>query len=96
MNNSIFGKTLENVRNHRDIKFVTSDKRRKRLVSEPNHHSHKKIFGTFDGYRDGKCRSKNDYPRYLGMSILGVSKTLKYEFWYDYIKPKYGERAKLC
>ena len=43
MNNSVFGKTVENVRNHRDIKLVTSDKRRKRLVSEPNYHSHKKF-----------------------------------------------------
>ena len=33
---------------------------------------------------------------YLGMSILDISKTLMYEFWYDYIKPKYGDRAKLC
>ena len=41
MNNSLFGKTMENVRNHRDIKLVTSDKRRKRLFSEPNYHSHK-------------------------------------------------------
>ena len=41
MNNSVFGKTMKNVRNHRDIKLVTSDKRRKRLVSEPNYHSHK-------------------------------------------------------
>ena len=39
MNNSVFGKTLENVRNHRDMKLVTSDKRRKRLISEPNYHS---------------------------------------------------------
>ena len=44
MNNSVFGKTMENVRNHRDIKLVTSDKRRKRLVSEPNYHAHKKFF----------------------------------------------------
>ena len=43
MNSSVFGKTMENVRNHRDIKLVTSDKRRKRLVSEPNYHSHKKF-----------------------------------------------------
>ena len=41
MNNSVFGKKMKNVRNHRDIKLVTSDKRRKQLVSEPNYHSHK-------------------------------------------------------
>ena len=43
MNNSVFGKTMENVRNHGDIKLVTSDKRIKRLVSEPNYHSRKKF-----------------------------------------------------
>ena len=43
MNNFLFGKPMENIRNHRDIKLVTSDKRRKRLVSEPNYHSHKKF-----------------------------------------------------
>ena len=41
MNNSVFGKTMENVRNHRDIKLVTTDKRRNQLVSEPNHHTAK-------------------------------------------------------
>ena len=44
MNNSVFGKTMENVRNHRDIKLVTSEKRRNRLVSGPNYNSHKNLF----------------------------------------------------
>ena len=35
-------------------------------------------------------------PVYLGLSILEFSKILMYEFWYDYVKPKYGKKAKLC
>ena len=94
MNNSGFGKTMENVRNHRDIKLVTSDKRRKRLVSEPNYHSHKNDH--LMAIEMKKIRVKMTKPLYLGMSILDISKILMYEFWYDYIKPKYGDRAKLC
>ena len=43
-----------------------------------------------------KTKVKMNKPVYLGMSILHISKTLMYEFWYDYIKPKYGDKAKLC
>ena len=43
-----------------------------------------------------KTKGKTDKPVYLGMSILGISKTLMCEFWCDYIKPKNGDRAKLC
>ena len=96
MNNSVFGKTMENVRNHRDIKLVTSDKRRKRLVSEPNYHSHKKFSDHLMAIEMKKTRVKMTKPLYLGMSILDISKIRMYEFWYDYSKPKYGDRAKLC
>ena len=96
MNNSVFGKTMENVRNHKDIKLVTSDKRRKRLVSEPNYHSHKKFSNHLMAIEMKKTRVKMNKPLYLGMSILDISKTLMYKFWYDYFKPKYGDRAKLC
>ena len=67
MNNSVFGKTIENVRNHRDIKLVTSDKRRKRLVSEPNYHSHKKFSEHLMAIEMKKIRVKMTKPLYLGM-----------------------------
>ena len=96
MNNSLFGKTMENVRNHKDIKLVTSDKRRKRLVSEPNSHSHKKFSEHLMIIEMKKTKVKMIKALYLGMLILDISKTLMYKFWYDYIKTKYGDRAKLC
>ena len=96
MNNSVFGKKMKNVRNHRDIKLVTSDKRRKQLVSEPNYHSHKNFSEHLMAIEMKKTRVEMIKPIYLGMSILNISKMIMYEFWYDYIKPKYGERAKLC
>ena len=86
---------MENLRNHRDIKLVT-DKRRKRLVSEPNYPSHKKLSEHFMAIEMKKIRVKMTKPLYLGMSILDISKIHMYKFWYDYINPKYGDRAKLC
>ena len=76
MNNSVFGKTMENVRNHRDIKLVTSDKKRKRLVSEPNYHSHKKFSEHLMATEMKKTRVKMTKPIYLDMSILDISKIL--------------------
>ena len=84
MNYSTFGKTMENARNHRDIKLVTSDKRRKRLVSEPNYRSHKRFSNHLMAIEMKKTRVKMTKPLYLGMSILDISKTLMYKFWYDY------------
>ena len=83
MNNFVFGKTMENVRNHSDIKLVTSDKRRKRLVSEPNYHSHKKFSDHLMAIEMKKIRVKMTKAFYLGISILDISKTLMCEFWYD-------------
>ena len=76
MNNSAFGKTMGNVRNHRDIKLVTLDKRRKRLVSEPNYHSHKKFSEHLMAIKMEKAKVKMSKPLYLGMSILYISKIL--------------------
>ena len=60
MNNSVFAKTMENVRNHRDIKLVTPDKRRKRLVSESNYHLHEKCSNHFMAKEMKKPKNKND------------------------------------
>ena len=96
MNNSVFGKTMENVRNHRDIKIVTTNRQRNKLVSEPNYHTTKRISENLLIIEMKKTEVKMNKPIYLGMSILDISKRLMYEFWYGYVKPKYGDRAKLC
>ena len=96
MNNSVFEKTMENVRKHRDIKLVTTDEKRNKLVSEPNDHTTKRFSKKFLAIKKKKTKVKMNKPVYLGMSILDISKTLMYEFWYDYIKPKYRDRAKIC
>ena len=86
---------MENVRNHRDIKLVTSDKRRKRLVSEANYNSHKNFSEHLMAIKVKKTRVKMVKPLYLGMSILDIRKAVMYEFWYDYIGPKYGRQSKI-
>ena len=96
MNNSVFGKTVENVRNHRDIRVVTTDKERSILASEPNYHSTKYISRDLLIMEVKKVEVRMNKPTYLGQAILDISKTLMYEFWYDYIKPKYGDKARLC
>ena len=94
MNNAVFGKTMENVRKHRDIKLVTTERRRNYLVSEPNYHT-TKVFAEHLLAIEMKKILMNKTV-YLGLSILELSKILMYEFWYDYVKPKYGKKAKLC
>ena len=96
MNNSVFGKTMENIRNHRDIKLVTTDKKRIKLVSEPNYHTINLISEDLSIIEMKKTKVKMNKPIYLGLSILEISKLLMYEFWYDYMKPKYGNDVKLC
>ena len=95
MNNSIFGKAMENVRKHRDIKLVTTDKRRNQLVSEPNYHTTKLFSENLLATEMKKTKVKMNKPVYLGLSILDISKTLMYEFWYYYMKPRYGDNVKL-
>ena len=96
MNNSVFAMTMENVRKHRDIKIVTTDKRRSILASEPNYHSTKYISKDLLIMEMKKVEVKMNKPIYLDQVILDISKTLMYEFWYNYIKPKHSDKARLC
>ena len=96
MNNAVFGKTMENVRKHKNIMLVTKNKRRSYLMSEPNCHTTKWFSKNLLAIGMNKIKGKMNKPIYLGMSILRISKTLIYGFWYDYIKPKYWYNSKLC
>ena len=75
---------------------MTTDIRRNKLVSEPNYHTTKQFSENLLAIEMKKTKVKMNKPVYLGMSILDISKTLMYEFWYDYVKPKYNDKAKLC
>ena len=96
MNNSVFGKTMENVRKHRAIKLVTTDRKISKLVSESNYHTINLISEDLSIIEMKKTKVKMNKPIYLGLSILEFSKILMYEFWYDYMKPKYNSNVKLC
>ena len=95
MNNPVFGKTMENIRKHRDIKLVTTDKNRSKLVSEPNYHTINLISEDLSITEMKKTKVKMNKPIYLCLSILEISKILMYEFWFDYMKPKYDNNVKL-
>ena len=96
MNNSVFGKTMENIRKHRDIKLVRMDKKRSKLVSEPNYHTINLISEDLTITEMKKTEVKMNKLISLGLSILEISKILIYEFWYDYMKPKYNDNVRLC
>ena len=95
MNNSVFGKTMENIRNRVDIKLVNNKKQAEKLSAKPNL-KHCNIFSeNLLSIHMKKTKLTFDKPVYLGMCILDLSKTLMYEFHYNYIKQKYGDKAKL-
>ena len=95
MNNSVFGKTMENIRNRVDIKLVNNKKQAEKLSAKPNY-KHCNIFSEdLVAIHMKKTKLDFDKPVYLGMCILDLSKTLMYDFHYNYIKKKYGNKAKL-
>ena len=95
MNNSVFGKTTENIRNRVNVKLVNTEERLKKLSAKPNYKSCKIFNENLISVHMKKTSLTMNKPVYLGMCILDLSKTIMYDFHYNYIKPKYGEKAKL-
>ena len=95
-NSSVYGKTMEHVRKHRDIRLVKTNKKRNIIASEPNYHSTKCISEDLLIMEMKKREIYMNKTIYLGQAILDISKTLMYEFLYDYLLPTYGENIKLC
>ena len=95
MNNAVFGKTMENIRNRVNVKLVNSDEKFKKLVAKPNYESRKIFNENLVSVHMKKTSLTMNKPVYLSMCILDLSKTLMFDFHYNYIKRKYGNKAKL-
>ena len=96
MNNSVFEKTIENIRKHRNIKLVTNREAYLKLVMKPNFKSGVRFDENLMGCEMGKIKVVMNKPVYLGQAILDLSKTVMYEFHYDYMVPKYGKKLCVC
>ena len=96
MSNVVLGKTMQNVSKHRYNRLVITDKRRSYLVSQPKSRTTKLFSENLLAIEMNKTKLKMNKPIYLGMSIFETSKTVTNEFWDDYVKPKYQDKAQLC
>ena len=95
MNNSVFGKTMENLRKQVDVRLVTNEKKLDKLTSKPTFVSSKIFNKNLMAVHKVKETLTLNRPAYVGMCILDLSKTLMHDFHYNYIKNKYNDRAKL-
>ena len=95
MNNSVFGKTMENIRKRVDVRLVTDEKKLLKLVIKPTYVSSKIFNENLAAVHKIKETLTLNGPAYVGMCILDLNKTLMYDFHYNYIRQKYGDKAKL-
>ena len=95
MNNSVFGKTMENLCKRVDVRLVTNEKKLDKLTTKPTYVSSKIFNENLMAVHKVKETLTLHRPAYVGMCILDLSKTLMYDFHYNYIKKKYNNRARL-
>ncbi|XP_057308127.1 uncharacterized protein LOC130646012 [Hydractinia symbiolongicarpus] len=96
MNLSVFGKTMENIRNYRNIQLVTNEEKYTKLVMRPNFKGVNRFSNHLLGVEIGKTEVKMNKPVYIGHAIFDMSKIVMYEFHYDYMQPLYGSKLQLC
>ena len=96
MSNAVFGETMENVRNHRNIKLVNTYEKFNKYASEPHLMNVKCFSENVLAVEMRKTEVFMKKPVYLGQAILDINKTLMYEFYYDYLQIKYSDKVKLC
>ena len=87
---------MENVTKHRDIKLVTTDRKRSHLKTEPNYYTMKWFLKNLLAKEINKTEVKMNKIIFLGLSVLDISKKATYDYWHDYVKLKYGDKPKLC
>ena len=96
INNSVFGKTMENIREHKDIKLVNNIDSLNKYAREPNMKNIKYFSDNLLAIEMKKTEIIMNKPVYLGQAILDISKTIVCGFYYGYIKPKYNNKVKLA
>ena len=96
LNNIFYGKTMENVRKHRDIRLANNENRRSKIASEPNYNGTKYISEDLLIMEYKKRDVYMNKPLYLGQDILDHSTMLMYDFWSDYLQPMYDDKIELC
>ncbi len=95
MNNCIYGKTMENIRNRQVINLVTNESQAAKLINKPNYKKRTIFSENLVAVHMGKTELVFNKPIYVGMAIVDQSKNLMYDFHYNYIKSKYGNKAQL-
>jgi len=98
MNNAVFGKTMENVRNHIDVKLITKWDGRygaQAMIAKPNFHSRSVFAKNLIAVEMRKLEVKFDKPIYVSMCILDISKVCLYEFHHEYMSPMYRDKCKI-
>ena len=95
MVNSVFGKTMENLRNRMNVELVNTPERIKKLCAKPAFKTFKIFNEDLTAVHMAKTKLVLNRPSYVGFVVLDVSKLLMYDFHYNYIKKKYGDKAKL-